>query len=111
MRFDGSPPPRPIGTNNLLEIHTWVPLFVVLDCVRPLLRSHAIYVVLELPLGLLHDEPMYVGLEAGELRIELPRELQIAHDRRVEAFSRDQQRNAGRIGRQQDARDAALELI
>src|SRR2546421_12051670 len=26
MRLDGSPPPRPMGRNNLLEIHTYVSL-------------------------------------------------------------------------------------
>jgi len=36
MRLDGSPPPRPMGRNNLLEIHTYVSpcSFTVPDGVR-----------------------------------------------------------------------------
>src|SRR5438552_938532 len=73
--------------------------------VRPLFRSDAIYVILEFPFGFFDDETVYVGLETGKLRIELPRELQIAHDRRVEALSRNQQWNTRRIGRQQHTRN------
>ncbi len=54
---------------------------------------------------------MDVGLEAGEFLVELAGELQVAHDGRVEALARDQQRDARRIGRQQHGGDAAFQLV
>src|SRR5690606_6368979 len=52
-----------------------------------------------------------VRLETGEALVELAGELQVLHDGAVEAFARNQQRDAGRIRREQHAGDPAFELV
>src|SRR5436309_3204439 len=77
-----------------------------------LLLPHAIHVIAD-PAGRIRllDEAMDVGVEAGELRVERAGELEVLDDSPVETLARNQQRNARRIGRQQNARHAALELV
>ena len=54
---------------------------------------------------------MHVGVEARERPVEGARELQVVDDPLVEALAGDQQRDAGRVRRQQRRRDAAFEIV
>src|SRR5438105_11762193 len=73
--------------------------------------SDAIHEVAKLSAIILFDKAVDIGLEAGELLVELPRELQELHDCPVEPLAGNEERDAGRIGREQHARHAALDLV
>src|SRR5206468_625188 len=62
-------------------------------------------------LGLVLDQAVDVGVEAGEFGVEVLHEAQVLDDAAVEAFARDQQRDARRVRRQHRGGDAALELL
>ena len=57
------------------------------------------------------DQPVHVGVEAGEGFVEAPREAQVVDDALVEAFARNQQRDTRRVRRQQRGRDAPLQHV
>src|SRR3569832_1188331 len=71
----------------------------------------AIDVIARLAIDHVFDQAVYVGLEARKLVIEFAGELQITDDGGIEALARDQQRNARRVRRDQQNKDAPFELI
>ena len=54
---------------------------------------------------------MHIGVEARECGVELARETQVVDDLPVEALARNQQRNTGRVRRQQAGGDAAFQRV
>src|SRR5581483_5090941 len=76
-----------------------------------LLEACAIHEVAHLAAVALLDETVDVGLEAGEVLVEAACELQVLDDGAIEALAGNEERNARRIGREQHARDAALQLV
>src|SRR5471032_3571911 len=87
------------------------PLSVILHAVKSALKLHTIDEILDTPIDHLSDQPVDIRMEAREAFVELTCETQIIDDRLVEPLARNQQRNARRVRRQQDAGHAPFEFI
>src|SRR4029434_4935340 len=74
---------------------------------RASVAAHAVDEVCPPGVAFLLHEAMHVGVEARERGVELAREAQEIDDLAVEALTRDEQRDAGRVRRQQRCRDAS----
>jgi hypothetical protein len=79
--------------------------------IKVLADLYAIYVIPRLAVALVLHQSVNVSFKAGEFFVEIAGELQIADDGFVESFARNQQRNAGRVGCQQDRGDAAFKVV
>ena len=69
----------------------------------------AIDEVFPFPVFFFPDQAVNVGFETGKTVVEIAGEFQVIDDRPVEAFARNQKRDARRIRRQQNGGDTALE--
>jgi hypothetical protein len=67
---------------------------------HPSILPDAIHEIPQLAVDFALDQPVHVRLEPREALVEIAREAQVIDDRLVEAFARDQQRNARRLRRQ-----------
>src|SRR5205814_1063698 len=76
-----------------------------------LLRPYAVDVIAKLAGVAGLDQAVNVGIESRKLLVEVARELQELDDGAVKALARNQQWNARRIRRQQNAGHAAFELV
>ena len=75
------------------------------------LAFYTIDVVLFAPIDLSLNQSMNVSFKTWELLIEISSEAQVINNSTVKTFARNQQRNAGRVRREQDGGNAVFEVV